>query len=128
VIAAAEMTDADLRSRLGVYGMPGRTADSRRAPAEAVEAQELGLGTAWLSDRRDMYADSHFTLSQLAEVAQVLPDHLIHEMKATGTPEQAADSVRAYFDAGADEVILHGSSPSRLAPVIDALASRAVAL
>jgi hypothetical protein len=74
------------------------------------------------------YGESHFTLSQLAEVAQVLSDHLIHELHATGTPAQAAGSVRAYFDAGADEDILHGSSPSRLAPVIDALASRAVAL
>jgi probable F420-dependent oxidoreductase len=39
---------------------------------------------------------------------------------ATGTPEQCAQRVLDQFDAGADSVILHGATPSELAPVVAA--------
>lgn len=39
---------------------------------------------------------------------------------ATGTPEQCAQRVLDQFEAGADSVILHGATPTELAPVLDA--------
>ncbi|MFQ6230421.1 hypothetical protein [Nocardia sp. NPDC002869] len=39
---------------------------------------------------------------------------------ATGTPEQCASRIADQFAAGADGVILHGNTPTELAPVLDA--------
>ena len=39
---------------------------------------------------------------------------------ATGTPEQCVASIRGQLDLGCDGVILHGASPSELAPVVEA--------
>lgn len=69
------------------------------------------------------YADANFTLDQLAQVAEVLPEHYIRETNATGTATAAAASLRGYLDAGVDELILHGSSAAMLAPVLDELAT-----
>ncbi len=73
------------------------------------------------------YADANFTLDQLGEVAQVLPDSYIREVNATGTAAQVAAHLREYRAAGVDEIILHGSSPAQLASVLDALASEGAA-
>jgi alkanesulfonate monooxygenase SsuD/methylene tetrahydromethanopterin reductase-like flavin-dependent oxidoreductase (luciferase family) len=39
---------------------------------------------------------------------------------ATGTPEHCAARIADQFAAGADGVILHGNTPTELAPVLDA--------
>jgi 5,10-methylenetetrahydromethanopterin reductase len=39
---------------------------------------------------------------------------------ATGTPEQCAARIRDQLDAGADSVVLHGATPTELAPVVKA--------
>lgn len=56
-------------------------------------------------------------LTRLAEEA--LPAHWL-AASATGTPEQCAARVLDQFDAGADSVILHGATPTELAPVVEA--------
>lgn len=50
---------------------------------------------------------------------EVLPAHWL-AASATGTPEQCAQRVLDQFAAGADSVILHGATPTELAPVLDA--------
>ncbi|HEX4190265.1 MAG TPA: TIGR03857 family LLM class F420-dependent oxidoreductase [Marmoricola sp.] len=50
---------------------------------------------------------------------EVLPAHWL-AASATGTPEQCAQRVLDQFDAGADSVILHGATPTELAPVLEA--------
>jgi alkanesulfonate monooxygenase SsuD/methylene tetrahydromethanopterin reductase-like flavin-dependent oxidoreductase (luciferase family) len=56
-----------------------------------------------------------FTLDQLAEVAEdVVPEHWIRDGGAVGSAAVCAARVRDYLDAGADEVILHGSVPQDL--------------
>lgn len=40
-----------VQRRFGCYVLPGRIKDSRRGIAEAQDAEEVGLGTAWLSER-----------------------------------------------------------------------------
>lgn len=56
-------------------------------------------------------------LSYLRE--EVLPAHWL-AASATGTPAACAQRVLDQFDAGADSVILHGATPTELAPVLDA--------
>ncbi|RNL80124.1 TIGR03857 family LLM class F420-dependent oxidoreductase [Nocardioides marmorisolisilvae] len=56
-------------------------------------------------------------LNRLREEA--IPAHWL-AASATGTPEQCARRVLDQFDAGADSVILHGATPTELAPVVEA--------
>ncbi|MCW2785764.1 MAG: Phthiodiolone/phenolphthiodiolone dimycocerosates ketoreductase [Marmoricola sp.] len=50
---------------------------------------------------------------------EAIPAHWL-AASATGTAEQCARRVLDQFDAGADSVILHGATPTEIAPVIDA--------
>ena len=43
---------------------------------------------------------------------------------ATGSPEQCVEKIRGQLDLGCDGVILHGASPTELAPVVDAYRKR----
>lgn len=71
--------------------------------------------------------DGKATAAELEHVATLIPDEWLAPA-ATGTPEQCAAAVRRQLDLGADAVILHGASPSDLAPVIAAYrAAEAVA-
>ena len=56
-------------------------------------------------------------LTRLREEA--IPAHWL-EAAATGSSEQCARRVLDQFDAGADSVILHGATPTELAPVLEA--------
>ncbi len=67
--------------------------------------------------------DAVATPEQLAHIATVLPEHWL-EAAATGSAEQCATAVRAQFDLGVDGVILHGSAPAELAPVVTAYRDR----
>jgi hypothetical protein len=49
----------------------------------------------------------------------LIPDEWL-AAAASGTPAQCAAAVVGQFALGADSVILHGVSPSELAPVIEA--------
>ena len=61
------------------------------------------------------------TTAQLEHLATVLPDEWF-AAAATGTPQQCATAVRAQLDLGCTSVILHGSTPSELEPVVAAYA------
>jgi len=64
-------------------------------------------------------ADSVRTTAQLAEVATTLPDRWLTEASAVGTAAECHATFERYLDAGADELILHGSTPDRLASVFE---------
>ena len=55
----------------------------------------------------------------LEHVATLLPDEWL-EPAATGNAQQCAASVLRQFDLGVDGVIMHGATPTELAPVVDA--------
>lgn len=59
------------------------------------------------------------TTEQLEHLATILPTSWL-EASATGSAERCAASVAAQFDLGVDGVILHGSPPADLAPVLPA--------
>lgn len=56
---------------------------------------------------------------QLAHIAGLLPAEWL-AAAGTGTAEACAAAARAQFDLGVDGVILHGSTPAQLAPVVEA--------
>ncbi len=61
--------------------------------------------------------DANATTSQLEAIAEIVPDEWLAPA-AVGTPAQCAQAVTAQFDLGVDGVIMHGCTPSELAPVI----------
>ncbi len=63
--------------------------------------------------------DAVATTEQLEQISELLPDEWL-EAAATGSPEQCAARVLGQFDLGADGVILHGATPTELAPVVRA--------
>ncbi|MEV0766727.1 TIGR03857 family LLM class F420-dependent oxidoreductase [Nocardia salmonicida] len=65
-------------------------------------------------------ADSVRTTAQLAEAATALPTRWITEAAAVGTPADCRASFDRFLDAGADELILHGSTPDQLSQVVAA--------
>lgn len=63
--------------------------------------------------------DSKATSRELEHVATLIPNDWLSPA-ATGTADQCAAAVLRQFDLGADGVILHGASPTELAPTVDA--------
>jgi len=63
--------------------------------------------------------DATATVAELEHIATLLPEEWL-DVAATGGAASCAERVRSEFDHGADRVIMHGTTPDELAPVIDA--------
>jgi probable F420-dependent oxidoreductase len=63
-------------------------------------------------------ADNVFTRDQLREVSLALPQEWLAAASATGTAASCAAKWHEYLNAGADELVLHGSTPELLGPSI----------
>jgi 5,10-methylenetetrahydromethanopterin reductase len=59
-------------------------------------------------------ADSVLTREELVEVASVLPDAWTGDAAAVGSARACHEVFQRYREAGADELVLHGSAPDRL--------------
>jgi probable F420-dependent oxidoreductase len=66
--------------------------------------------------------DQIATTEQLEHIATIIPEEWTAPA-ATGTPEQCAAEVRRQMELGADAVILHGATPTELAPIVAAYAA-----
>jgi alkanesulfonate monooxygenase SsuD/methylene tetrahydromethanopterin reductase-like flavin-dependent oxidoreductase (luciferase family) len=66
-------------------------------------------------------ADFVRTRDQLTNAATVLPAQWLASAAAVGAPDECVARFRDYFAAGADELVLHGSTPDQLPAVITAL-------
>lgn len=62
--------------------------------------------------------DAVATVDQLEHIATLLPDEWLAP-SATGSPQQCVAAIREQFDLGCGGVILHGASPTELAPIVD---------
>lgn len=62
-------------------------------------------------------ADQAYTRAELVDVGRILPQQWIDEGAAVGSAAQCADQLMAYLDAGADEILLHGSAPKDMGPL-----------
>jgi 5,10-methylenetetrahydromethanopterin reductase len=70
-------------------------------------------------------ADNAFTRAELAEVSSLLPREWLETGAAIGPAAECARRVREYLDAGADEVVMHGSTPELLGPLVQHLVAGA---
>jgi probable F420-dependent oxidoreductase len=70
-------------------------------------------------------ADFVRTRDQLTEAATVLPEEWLATSSAVGSPQYCVTRFREYLAAGADELVLHGSTPDQLPAVIDAVRATA---
>jgi hypothetical protein len=66
--------------------------------------------------------DVDATTEQLEHIATLIPEEWLAPA-ATGSARKCADAVHGQFELGADAVILHGASPTDLAPVVAAYAA-----
>ena len=64
--------------------------------------------------------DTKGTTADLERVAPLIPEEWLAPA-ATGSPEQCATAVQAQFDLGCDGVIMHGATPTELAPIVAAM-------
>lgn len=65
------------------------------------------------------WADATASADQLRRLRDALPAQWL-ACASTGTPDECARSVRRQFDLGVDGVIMHGATPTELAPVVAA--------
>ena len=63
--------------------------------------------------------DAKASTADLEYLATLIPDEWM-AAAATGTPEQCSATILRQFSLGADSVILHGATPSELAPILPA--------
>jgi probable F420-dependent oxidoreductase len=63
--------------------------------------------------------DGLATTEELEHVAELIPNSWL-QSAATGSPASCATSINQQFDMGCDGVILHGASPTELAPIVEA--------
>ncbi|MCA1844891.1 MAG: TIGR03857 family LLM class F420-dependent oxidoreductase [Actinobacteria bacterium] len=67
--------------------------------------------------------DAVATLAELEHIATLLPAEWLAPM-ANGTPQHCAQAIRGQFDLGADGVVLHGGTPTELAPIVEVYRSQ----
>lgn len=63
--------------------------------------------------------DAVASAEQIEHLAEILPDEWLQHA-ATGSPQQCVARINEEFSLGADRVILHGSTPEELGPVVAA--------
>ncbi|WP_166903582.1 TIGR03857 family LLM class F420-dependent oxidoreductase [Mycobacterium sp. DL440] len=66
-------------------------------------------------------ADSVLTREQLIEVASVLPAAWTGDAAAIGSARSCHEVFESYREAGADELVLHGSTPDQLGPLFSTI-------
>ncbi len=62
-------------------------------------------------------ADQAYTRQELVDVSRLIPEAWLDEGAAVGTAARCADQLMKFLDAGADEILLHGSSPKDMGPL-----------
>ena len=67
--------------------------------------------------------DQKATTDQLEHVAELIPDDWLAP-SAQGSPDQCVDAIDRQFALGCDRVLLHGATPSQLAPIVERYSAR----
>jgi probable F420-dependent oxidoreductase len=73
-------------------------------------------------------ADQAFTRIQLVEVSRTLPRFWYEQGAAIGSAAQCAATLCDFLEAGADEIVLHGSAPKQMGPLAAELRKRLATL
>jgi 5,10-methylenetetrahydromethanopterin reductase len=68
----------------------------------------------------DKTADKHLDRSTLVKLSETMPAHWLASSSASGTSAECAAVLHRYLDAGADSLILHGSTSAHLGGLVEA--------
>lgn len=66
-------------------------------------------------------ADQGLAKEQLVQLAKEIPSEWLLEGNALGSAQQCAGRLLDYIDSGADAILLHGSAPTEMTPMVAAL-------
>ncbi len=69
---------------------------------------------------RTAAAEQSYHRNQMLDAAKLLPDEWIRSSAGLGSPSEIVPLLQRYFDAGVDEICLHGASPAQNTPVLEA--------
>jgi probable F420-dependent oxidoreductase len=61
-----------------------------------------------------------FSTEELRQIRDIYPERWLRDGAATGSGEQCARQAQRLLDAGADRVVLHGSAPAEVGPLLAA--------
>jgi probable F420-dependent oxidoreductase len=127
VVVAADLPGdevaARVRARLVTYldaPLLGRSLVRANGWDEAVLDRVAGHPLIQALDGRT--ADGALSTDELIEVSEVIPEEMFSAGAAVGTAADCAARLHDYLDAGADEMIIHGSTPELLGPTLAAFA------
>jgi 5,10-methylenetetrahydromethanopterin reductase len=117
-----EETDMRLRARLVTYlNSPGLAESLVKANGWDLSVLQAVAEHPLIAPLGRRPADGVLDHAQLIEVSRVVPEKWFEEAAAAGTSAQVAVRLAEYLDAGADDVIIHGSPPDLLGPTVDAV-------
>jgi len=68
-------------------------------------------------------ADKALSRQELIDVSRAMPADWIESSSASGTAAQCAARLHEFMDAGADQILLHGTTPEYLGGMVDAFAA-----
>ena len=61
---------------------------------------------------------------ELIDISRSMPAEWIESASAAGTAAECAARLHEYLDAGADRILLHGTTPEHLGGMVDAFQAR----
>jgi 5,10-methylenetetrahydromethanopterin reductase len=139
---AAGRDPARIRSYAAVVVAPDRNAHDTELAINARGAgyfHVTGLGDALVAANRwdaaelaryrshpklaalgELQADKALSRDELIDVSHSLPAGWLESSSASGTAAQCAARLAEYLDAGADELVLHGTTAEHLASLVEA--------
>jgi 5,10-methylenetetrahydromethanopterin reductase len=96
--------------------------DLARRAARRRLARNLGYGRNLITDRLGISDELEELLSEVgvAGLEAAIPDAWVRDLTVSGTPDECRERIGAYFDAGADVVVLFPAQMAELGGVVEA--------
>ncbi|MGE0385158.1 MAG: TIGR03857 family LLM class F420-dependent oxidoreductase [Gammaproteobacteria bacterium] len=118
---SAQETDLAIRARAAGYFHVEGLGDALIA-ANGWSAERLARYRAEpvFADLDGRQADKALPRQALVEASHRLPAQWVESASASGSSTHCAEILHAYLDAGADRILLHGTTPEHLAPMVRA--------
>jgi probable F420-dependent oxidoreductase len=126
VVTAPDLADQEIdhvvRARIASYlfhrGFGELIVDANGWDMGPVEAFRAAAHEATGGDRAPGATPSG--RARLVEPSRILPEQWLSESAAIGTAAECATILHRFLDAGADEIVVHGTTADRLGPTVEA--------
>ena len=130
VVVAPDLTDADTALAVGARAagyFQLRGLGDALAAANGWDASDLARYRAQpkLAELGDRSADKALPRDELIKLSRAMPADWLPSSSAAGDVDTCTARLRAYLDAGADELVLHGSTAERLGGLVAAFVAGA---